>query len=194
MENTIKIRAARKEDAPIIAKVVMMALHDDGCQKLAGGSERLPLLEDLFTHLCESDNSQYSYLNSLIAEDDNGEYAGAIVAYDGVRMHDLRHAFVDAANSMMGYNLREEEMDNETDASEIYLDSVAVFAPFRGQGLASRLIDAAIERHKPSGKPFGLLCDPDNINAYNLYSRLGFVDLGMRKFAGIPMRHMQKNI
>lgn len=190
----IKIRKARKEDAHAIAQIVMIALHDDGCMKLAGSKERLPKLEEVFRQLGEAENAQYSYTNALIAEAENGEIAGGIVAYDGAQLHDLRQTFVNVANSLLELGLREEDMDNETDSSEIYLDSLAVFEPYRGQRLASCLIDAAIETYRPAGKPFGLLCEPGNENAYALYKRLGFTDIGERRFAGIPMRHMQRRI
>lgn len=191
MQQQITIRPARKDDAPAIAKVVMDAIHTEGCMHLAGGQERLPLLADVFTRLSASENSQYSYLNTLVAEDQHGNTAGAIVSYDGARLHELRKAFIDKANAILGYNLREEDMDDETDADEIYLDSLAVFPAYRGKGLAKRLLKAAMDTHRNSGKPFGLLCDPANDDAYNLYTHLGFSDTGTRPFAGITMRHMR---
>lgn len=192
MEQTITIRPGRRADAPAIAQVVMEALHAEGCRNLAGGEERLPLLADVFTQLCAADNSQYSYRNTLVAEDADGTVAGAIVAYDGARLHELRRAFILKANEILGYDLREEDMHDETDGGEIYLDSLAVFPEYRGKGLARQLLNAAMDAHRDAGKPFGLLCAPANPDAYKLYLRLGFADIGTRPFAGITMRHLRR--
>lgn len=189
----IKVRDARPVDAAIVAEAVMMALHEANLLHLAGSEENLPKLRRLFTELAAREDSQYSYLNSLIAEDSDGRIAGAIVAYDGARLHQLREAFVELGNELFGWNMSETDMDNETEPGEIYLDSLAVFDEFRGRGVASLLINSAIERHREGGKPFGLLCDPANPGARVIYEHLGFKDMGERLFAGIPMRHMQKD-
>lgn len=188
----IKIRAAVPADSPAIAEIIQMALHEEGCEALAGGKERLPLLQQLFTALCCMENSQYSYRNTLVAEDEAGNIAGAIVSYDGARLHELRRAFIAKANEMLGYDLREDDFDDETSPDEIYLDSMAVYPAFRGRGLARRLMNAAMDSHKDAGKQFGLLCAPGNDNAYALYERLGFTEVGMRPFAGIDMHHMTR--
>lgn len=188
----INIRPAVKGDSPVISQIIQMALHSEGCEALAGGIERLPLLDTLFTRLCAMDNSQYSYLNTLIAEDHKGNVAGGIVSYDGTRLHELRRTFITEASDIMGYDLKEEDFDDETSPDEIYLDSMAVFPQYRGQGVASQLLEAAIRSHSDSGKQFGLLCAPGNDNAYRLYERLGFKEVGMRPFAGIDMHHLTR--
>lgn len=185
-----KIRKATRQDASRIARAVMMAIHDEGCEMLAGGKDRVPLLDDVFIPLAQSDNSQYSYLNSLVAEDPQGNVAGVIVGYDGARLHELRQAFVETANRVLGYNWKEEEFDEETTPDEFYLDSLAVFPEYRSQGLARKLIDAMVQANSDIKKPFAMLCEPTNRNAYELYTRMGFQDVGMRRFAGIPMRHL----
>ena len=185
-----RIRKGRPEDAPAISRVIRMALHEEGCMALAGTEDRLPLIYKVFTTLAERPDSQYSYLNTLVAEDPDGNVAGAIVCYDGARLHQLRRAFVEVANDLTGSNFVEEEMDLETSDDEIYLDSLAVFPEYRGRKLAMRLIDAACRQHADTGKPFGLLCAPGNDNAYRLYEYLGFREIGLRPFAGIMMHHM----
>lgn len=185
-----KIREGRPEDAEAISKVVQMAMHEECCLAFAGTEERLLLVDETFTILAGRPDSQYSYRNTLVAEDAQGNVAGAIVSYDGARMHELRQAFVEVANRVMDCGFVEAEMDNETSDDEIYLDSLAVFPAYRGNGLARKLMDAACRRHASAGKPFGLLCAPGNDDAYALYGRLGFQEIGLRPFAGITMRHM----
>ena len=184
------IREAKPEDALVISRVIQMAMHTEGCLALAGSEERFPLLDKTFTILAARPDSQYSYRNNIVAEDGGGTIAGAIVSYDGAFLHPLRRAFVEVANEVLDSKFVEEEMDLETSDDEIYLDSLAVFPEYQGKGLAKRLIAAALERHAGSVKPFGLLCAPGNNDAYRLYERLGFREIGLRPFAGILMHHM----
>ena len=187
-----KIQPARRSDAEVIGRAVVTAVGEEISEQFAGSKERLPLVYKTFSDLAARDDSQYSYKNALVALDPEGQVAGVIVSYDGARLHELRRAFIEVANDVLGYDIKEEEMADETSPDEIYLDSLCVFEPYRGQGLAKRLIDAAAKAHASSGKPLGLLVDYDNPRARRLYDRLGFVRVGERPFAGTVMEHMQK--
>lgn len=186
-----KIIPARRADAPYIGRAVVTAVGEEISRQFAGSDDRLPLVYETFTRLAGRDDSQYSYRNSLIALDPEGQVAGVIVIYDGAELHFLRKAFIQVANEVLGYDIKEEEMVDETSPDEIYLDSLCVFEPYRGQGLARQLIDAAAEAHAASGKPLGLLVDYDNPRARRLYERVGFKSVGERPFAGTVMEHMQ---
>ena len=150
--NQFTIRPARREDAPLIARGIVMALHDEISLGFAGSRDRLPLVDRLFTELAASDRAQYSYLNTLVAEAPDGNVAGILVAYDGARLHELRKAFVAKANEILGTRFVNEEMDNETTDDEVYLDSLAVFPEYRGHNLGAKLIEAMAERHAGAGK------------------------------------------
>lgn len=185
-----KIIAARKSDAPFIAQAVIDAVGKEIALDFAGSPERLPLVHELFTTLAGREDSQYSYRNSLVALDDGGAVAGVIVSYDGARLHELRKAFIEEAARVLGLVIDEASMPDETSDDEIYLDSLCVFPAYRGHRLATRLIEAAVKSHAGSGKPIGLLVDPDNPRARRLYDSLGFRQEGERPFAGVMMRHM----
>ncbi|MDE6288914.1 MAG: GNAT family N-acetyltransferase [Muribaculaceae bacterium] len=187
---SIRIRKAIPEDAPAIARGIIMAVGEEIATEFAGSPERLPLVEKVFTDLARREDSQYSYRNSLVAETESGDIAGIIVAYDGARLHDLRPAFCEEAAATLGINIKSEDMHDETSPDEIYLDSLAVFPPYRRHGLGRRLIAAAIYEHKSSGKPIGLLCDPPNKKARRLYESLGFKPAGQRPFADTMMDHL----
>ena len=207
----IIIRPAERRDAPAIGRGVVMALGSELPLYMAGDDpRRLPLVEQLFTDLAAADNSQYSWRNTLVAATPDGSVAGILVSYDGARLHELRRAFIAGAKRVLDSEIREEELPDETDAEEIYLDSLAVFPEFRGHGLGAALIDAAAQHHArnnadtlkntdggnsaptTSPKPLGLLCDPDNPRAHALYERLGFRDVGRRYFTTHLMHHMQR--
>lgn len=186
----ITIRQATPEHAPDIARAVIMAIGPEIELSLAGSTDRLHLVAETFTELAGRPDTQYSYLNTLVALAPDGRVAGVLVSYDGARLLTLRRAFFDTARRLLGLSF-DDTLEPETSTDEIYLDSLAVFPQWRGHGLARRLIDAAAGRHSSAGKPLGLLVEPDNTRARSLYTALGFRDAGMRPFAGVSMHHMQ---
>lgn len=187
-----RIRNARKEDADFIAEGILEAVGHEACDHMAA---ELPVgagsVKDLFSKVASLEKSQYSYHNALIAEDEEGNRAGVIVAYDGAKLHELRVAFIDEYNRRCGTSYEESEMDDETDPSEIYIDTLCVRPAYRRNGLGGKLIASVAEKFKQSGKPLGLLVDHENPNAKSLYEKSGFSPIGPRRFLGIEMLHMQ---
>lgn len=187
------IRDGIIEDASFIGKTITEAMGHDMCVGLASGEENLPKVSQLFTDLAARSDSQYSYKNTLVATNENGDKIGAIIAYDGAGLREMRKAFIEKANELLGWNVTIEEADNwesETNGNEIYLDSLYVIPEYRNQGVGSSLIKSAIEKYKNIGKPFGLLVEPNNNNAHKLYKQLGFKEDGINGFCGEPMLHL----
>lgn len=177
-KNIITVRAGVPEDAPLIALVLAMAL---------GGDESHPFF-DLFTHLAGRDDTQYSYRNALVAEVD-GVPAGAVVGYDGARVHELRRPMEEILKGIHGDDFKLEE---ETSAGEFYLDSVAVLPQFRGLGVGQILVGKLRDYAFASGfDKMGLLVDFDNPRAEELYSSLGFKRVNRTTFLGHDMWHLQ---
>ena len=111
----------------------------------------------MMTMLVEREDSQYSYKNTLVAIDGN-KVVGISVSYDGGRLHELRRAFIEAAKEHIGKD--HSGMDDETQAGELYLDSLAVLSDYRRQGIARKLLLATKERANRLGLPcVGLLVD-----------------------------------
>lgn len=174
----IMIREAQVEDATTIAEVVCMAI----------GYDHTHPIYPIFRELAAREDTQYSYRNTLIAEVD-GAVAGAIIGYDGARLHELRAPIFELMERHFGEVLI---IEDETEAGEFYLDSCAIFEQYRGMGIGSRLICAMRERAFAAGhKCAGLIVDKDNPEAERLYRRLGFVCVGERRFLGHDMWHMQ---
>lgn len=186
------IERALPSDASAIATGILMAVGDEITLDFAGSADRVPLVHEVFTRLAAMEDSQYSYTNSLVARTPDSATAGIIVAYDGARLRELRRQFFAVASNVLHLTIDEATVEDETDGSEIYLDSLAVFPEYRGRHLAERLIAAACEAHKDAGKPVGLLCEHGNDRAHRLYTRLGFKHVGERPFAGVTMHHMQR--
>lgn len=184
-----EIIPARPEDACYIADAILMAIGEELTLSLAGEDHSRNDVRELFRSLAQRNDSQYSYLNSLIAINEHGEVAGVIVCYDGAELHRLRKVFFEQAAEKIGLVL-DRVPDDETDGNEFYLDSLAVFPSFRGKGLARKLIKEALIKASKHGKPLGLLCSNHNPGARRLYDSLGFVYSGDRPFAGEMMNHL----
>lgn len=186
----IKIEQARKEQAETIARLIMEAMNHACCQWFAGPGHTLQEFHRLMTRLVRHEASQYSYRNTLVAVADNGEVIAACVSYDGALLHRLRLPFIEGCLS--AFNRDYSDMADETAAGELYVDSLCVDRPFRGRGIASRLLHATAEKGKAMNLPTGLLVDTGNPKAESLYRREGFVYLNDSEWGSHRMHHLQK--
>ena len=83
-------------------------------------------------------------------------------------------------------------MEDGTGPGELYIDSIAVFEGCRGKGVATALLNAAIDKAKKMDIPaVGLLVDKGNPKAEKLYGRIGFKYVGENTWGGHPMKHLQ---
>lgn len=187
--DSINIRPATADDAPLIAYVVMTAIGDELCDELGCNTSREAVFE-VFLQLAQSDEAQYSYRNTLIAEDSvTGQPVGAIIAYDGAEVAAKRHLLFNLAEERLGLHFPQ-ETPLESIPGEIYIDSLAVLPMYRGRGIAGRLIKAVTDnpqRHMP----VSLLVSKDNDKARRLYESLGFRFKEERPFAGEMMDCLQ---
>ena len=108
----MNIIEATQQHAPVIANLIMMAMTDECCLNLAGEGRTVADFARLMNQLTAADNTQYSYRNTLLAVTDEGEVAGAIVSYDGAKLHELREAFIEGARREFGVD--HSGMDDET--------------------------------------------------------------------------------
>lgn len=195
--DSVVIRSGIPSDASFIGKTITEAMGQELCEGLAEGKDNIHKVLKLFTDLAETETAQYSYRNTLVATDKEGRILGAIIAYDGARLREMRKDFIAKANELLGWNVTVEEAGNwepETNSNEIYLDSLYVVPEFRNQGIGTTLIKVAIEKHWTKGKPYGLLVEPKNIKAHKLYQTIGFKEDGVNNFCGEPMLHLSLEI
>ena len=184
----IEIKNARKEQSPDIARLIMTAMTDDCCLHFCGVGYGLEDFRGMMTMLVEREDSQYSFRNTLVAMDGD-RLVGIAVSYDGGRLHELRQAFVEAAKTCIGKD--HSGMDDETQAGELYLDSLAVLPDYRRQGIARRLLKATKEKADRMGLPcVGLLVDKGNPAGEALYVSVGFRYVNDNLWGGHPMKHL----
>lgn len=142
------------------------------------------------TELVLSENSQYSYKNTIVAIDDDGGLCGMCVSYDGGQLHSLRKAFIKAMKDNFGRDFS--DIADETGPGELYIDSIAVPENCRGKGVATVLLNAVVNKARSMGLPaVGLLVDKNNPKAEKLYGRVGFRFVNDDTWGGHPMKHLQ---
>ena len=184
----IKITNATKDQAPEIARLIMMAMTDDCCLFFCGDGYGLEDFHKMMTELVGREDSQYSYRNTLVATDGR-QVVGIAISYDGGRLHDMRRVFVAAAKKHIGKD--HSDMDDETQAGELYLDSLAVLPSHRRRGIAQRLLKATKQKADKMGLPcVGLLVDKGNPVGEALYASVGFRYLNDNQWGGHPMKHL----
>lgn len=187
MDNNISIRRATVDDAEIIAKVVAMAIGDKSALESYCGKD----YHSVLTTIAQQQDTQYSYKFALIAQIGSAT-AGAMVGYDGALLHKLRKATFAVIQKNTGHL---PNIADETESGEFYLDSVAVFAEFRGRGVGAALIRALCDRAATEGHSrVGLIVDNINPQAERLYTSLGFKRVGSRQFLGHQMWHLQQEL
>lgn len=186
----MEIQPARKFQSLAIARLIMMAMSDDCCRFFIGPNNTLDDFEKVMTSLVLADHSQYSYTNTLVAIGEDGGLCGACVSYDGAMLHELRQPFINAAKEHFGRDFS--GMSDETQAGELYIDSLAVYEWSRGKGVATELLNAAKDKARSLGLPaVGLLVDKGNRKAERLYKKVGFKQAGFGTWGGHAMKHLQ---
>ncbi len=186
---TITIRQASPEEAPTVARLIMTAMTDECCLYFCGKGHDIGDFHRVMTRLVEREDTQYSYANTLCAVDSQDNIMGICTSYDGAKLHQLRQTFLAAAKEEWGMD--HSNIPDETEAGELYIDSLAVDPAHRGKGIATLLLKATIDKAAALGIPrTGLLVDTGNPKAEALYLRVGFKPIGTNSWGGHPMRHL----
>ena len=184
----INIQEAKREQSADIARLIMTAMTDDCCLYFCGDGFGLEDFRRMMAMLVRREDSQYSYRNTLVAMDGQ-KVVGAAVSYNGGRLHELRRAFIEAAKNYVGKD--HSGMDDETQAGELYLDSLAVLPEYRCRGIAKDLLLATMKRANQLRLPVvGLLVDKGNPEAENLYTSVGFLYVNDVLWGGHSMKHL----
>jgi ribosomal protein S18 acetylase RimI-like enzyme len=181
------IRNAKPEDAEMISIHLLSAMKDFIYKFI--GEEDHKKAKDFLVHFISRENNQYSYENCLVAEE-NGKVLGSVNAYDGAKLAELRKPIADY---MLHHYNNEFELEDETQAGEIYIDSLGVDGQMRGKGIGSKLLKELIQEYVvQKQQTLGLLVDEDNPKAKKLYLKLGFKSVGIMKFGDKVFEHMQR--
>ena len=170
MGKEIYIRDATLDDAPFIARVVLVGIDMLDLDAVLPDEQR-----HLYEHLieiCRMDDTLYSYRNTRIAEVD-GNRVGALVAYDGARYAKMREKTFGLVKQTSGMDLNHNAM--ETGPGEFYLDSMAILSEYRGASIGKMLMNDRVDYALNNGfQKVTLLVDKDKPHLQNYYESLGF--------------------
>ncbi|WP_312554202.1 GNAT family N-acetyltransferase [Empedobacter brevis] len=182
----LNFREARKEDAALIAELMMLAMDKIVYDFIGENNynEGVSFLKKLI----EQEGNQYSYQNTVVVECDN-QLAGTTTFYDGGKLHELRKPVLDVLRTDYKQDIHPQD---ETQEGEIYIDTIAVSENFRGKGIGTEILDYLIEElANKQDKTLGLLVDFTNPNAKKLYERKGFKVIGEKMLMNENHEHMQ---
>ncbi|WP_254562754.1 GNAT family N-acetyltransferase [Dyadobacter diqingensis] len=182
------IRPAKPEDAAAVAPLMILAMgHIAGIfARSENHEDAIPFFDAFF----RQDNNQYSYVNTLVFENEAG-VVGSVTGYDGKLLRSLRQPILD--------ELHKSDPDfspnDETEAGEYYLDCVNVHANHQGKGIGKLLINAFCAHARQLGyHRVGLIVDLENPAAKRLYENLGFAAAGEKDFMGHQYYHMVREM
>lgn len=177
------IRQALPEDSAVISKLLMLPTGEV-ILKLIGEKNQAKAEEFLLNFIQQTGN-QYSFENCYVTEHDR-EITGVLLAYDGSKLVELRKPVLEYIRQQFGLI---PAVEDETEAGEFYIDSIAVTPALQGHGIGSALLLHLIQQRK--GENLGLLVDKTNPSAMRLYLRLGFTPVGEKSLLGIELEHLQ---
>jgi ribosomal protein S18 acetylase RimI-like enzyme len=180
------IRKAVPKDAKALATYLLLAMEDI-VFRFTGEANRQKGYEFLL-YFAAGENNQYSWQNCVVAEE-KGIVTGAVNVYDGARLQDLRRPVTEYLKRRFNRDIVPED---ETEAGEIYIDTLAVDPAKQGQGIGSSLLRFVMKEY--SGHTLGILVDEENPDALKLYTRLGFIPAGKKTLMGKPMIHLRLNV
>lgn len=182
----MEFRPATPQDRSVIAQLMFYAMRDITFDFIGEKNEEKAL--DFLEQLIENPNNQYSFENVTLLHDQN-EIVGAFTLYDGGKLDELRQPVL---NLLKEKYQRDIQPQDETEAGEIYIDTIAVFPQFRGKGYGSVILDYIIEEYAhQKGETIGLLVDFTNPKAKKLYADKGFKVVGEKQLMSENHEHMQ---
>lgn len=179
--NDVTIRLAQRQDCADIAKLFLIS--SDGLAEYIWGQMNMPglTLQEIGERRYAREGVAFSYENCLTAER-NGAMIGMLHSFPMVRDETCTD---------------KEEQDpvlkpysGLADYDSLYISSVAVYPEYRGQGMGTRLLDAARERCRALGlSRVSLICFEPNAKAMQLYQRLGYKEQGRHPIVPHPALH-----
>jgi GNAT superfamily N-acetyltransferase len=168
------LRRARTSDARAMAELADYAsyglapyywdkIKEPGQTALDAGAER-----------AGREDGSFSYRNAIIAELD-GKCAACMIGYP--QEEEPEPIDYETIPAMLAPLQELENMAPET----LYVNVLAAYPEARGQGLGTKLLEAAEQLAREAGKSgLSLIAEDDNVNAIRFYERFGFRKVATR--------------
>ncbi|TKB99990.1 GNAT family N-acetyltransferase [Pedobacter cryotolerans] len=178
------IRNASPADANDLVKLMMLAMGDLPFKFIASADQSIAF--SLLMDFVLKEGNQYCLSNTFVYVLDE-KVVGAINAYDGGAIEQLRKPFFDYIRKAFHHGVF--DMDVESEAGEYYIDTLAVNPSYQGKGIGKDLIKYVINHAERIGfDKVGLLVS--NPDAKRLYEKLGFKKVGYRYLLDNKHEHL----
>lgn len=167
------IRAANKTDAEAIAELSYMIWEGMELEIVKKYSKEkvIKVIQHSVTGVYYRNN--YRHIQVYEVE---RQVAGMIVAYNGNEELQYERAWNDLECAKALPLATQTPLPiKESDDGDVYIESIATFPEFRGRGIARKLMQHVISRHK--GQRLSLNCEQTNTVARNIYEQMGFQPL-----------------
>lgn len=185
-----KVEKATIHDSPFITEGIIHGFGEDLCRGFVKNNHVYDDVKTAFRTLVEMPNSQFSYLNTIVAKSTTKEVMGILVGFDGKDYQQLHQPFIQVFKDHLDINLND-LFEDEASPDEFYLDTIMVFPKFRGLGIASQLIDRFLIQARNKGKPTSLVVRESNSTAIKLYQKHGF-EFVSKKLVGGEIEHYMR--
>ncbi|MCD8303414.1 MAG: GNAT family N-acetyltransferase [Prevotellaceae bacterium] len=172
-KTSFKLRSAAKEDAPFLARCLMEAMGGEVMEREETERDRRVL--GVLETLCGREDTLYSWQFATVAETESGTCVGASIAYPGAEYHQRRLVSFGLAREIITFDT--ERMEDESEAGELYLDTLAVLPRWRRQGVGGLLMRRWLRQAEETGLTATLICATDNAKAHRLYESMGLRDV-----------------
>lgn len=184
----LMIRAAKPEDASQVSPLLIDAIEDIAF--LLTGTNDPYEAKNALEHWIAAPANRLSYENIRVAEAD-GRIVGMALMYAGAQIPELDRPLLAALEARAPNPPK--AFPEEACEDEFYLDSVAVSALCRGQGIGSQLIQDFEKHAEEQGHhKVSLIVDVEKPKTEALYRSLGYAPDGERLLAGHRYHHMVK--
>lgn len=170
----VTIRQAHINDAAYIAEGIYEAFLLAGSELESDPTFHQRWL-DALTAICSQPDTHYSYTNTVVAEID-GEIAGIMIVVDGKKYRIQREKMYPQLKSLFdeAFGIGWDNMADEAREGEFYVDSLAVFSPYRHRGIGTSLLMYAKKLARELGVPTTTLAVEPMNSAKILYQEFGF--------------------
>lgn len=186
------IRTANRNDASKISELIYIIWNDMELPLIQDNDKSVVL--DVIKQSIEEGHYR-NYFEHIHVFEVEGEVAGFINTYDGGDEEALESNW-NKIDFKQDFKLEGTPLpEKEADKGDLYIESIAVFSDYRGQGIASKLIEYIFNYGKEKGfKNVSLNCEVENEGAMKLYRKFGFEPSYDRVLSGHDYKYMIKTI